>query len=339
MPVPTINDVAASARVSRQTVSNVLNSPDIVRPETRARVLAAVRELGYRPHASARRLRTRRAATLAVRIDPTPEGISGSVLDVFLHALTHQADGRGLRVMLYTAEDPDDEVRVIERLVEGSDVDALVLTSTFHGDPRVAWLLGREWPFVTFGRPWGADLDDPRSRWVDVDGRLGVRAATEHLLGRGCSRVGFVGWPTGSGTGDERRRGWSETLAVVGVGADDPVRLSVSCEDDLVTAEAAVATLLAREPDIDGLVAASDTLALAGLVATGGRLPVVGFDNTPVAASLGFSSVDQRLDLVAARVLALVAAVTDPAAAGPTNYLVTPELVVREPASALGLLR
>src|SRR5665213_1427470 len=119
--MPTVLDVGRVAGVSRQTVSNVLNSPDIVRPETRARVEAAISQLGYRPHASARRLRTRRSSTIGIRLDPMANGISGSVHDRFLHSLTEQADALGLRVMLFTALDPQDEIRQIRRLHEGSD--------------------------------------------------------------------------------------------------------------------------------------------------------------------------------------------------------------------------
>ena len=95
--LPTVEDVAALAGVSRQTVSNVLNTPDIVRPETRERVQTAISELGYYPHASARRLRTRQSSTIGIRLAPIVDGISGSVLDRFLHALSEQADARGLR--------------------------------------------------------------------------------------------------------------------------------------------------------------------------------------------------------------------------------------------------
>jgi len=314
-----------AAGVSRQTVSNVLNSPGIVRPATRERVRAVIETLGYRPHASARRLRTRRSATLAVRIDPMVNGISGSVLDSFLHALTQQAERLGLRVVLYTATDPDDETRVIRRLVGGSDVDAFVLTSTVRGDPRTAWLLEAGQPFVTFGRPWGSEHDD-RYRWVDVDGRWGVRLATEHLLGGGTARVGFVGWPEGSGSGDERRAGWREAMVAAGTTGDDLEALGVACADDLAAGAAAVRALLRRVPDIDGVVAASDTLAVAAHAVVAGRIPVVGFDNTSVAASFGLSSVDQRLSTVASHVLRLAGPAGTPAG---THVLVKPRLVVR----------
>jgi DNA-binding LacI/PurR family transcriptional regulator len=77
--LPTVDDVAQRAGVSRQTVSNVLNAPAVVRDATRVRVESAIAELGYRPHASARRLRTQQSSTIGVRLDPlSKNGISGS---------------------------------------------------------------------------------------------------------------------------------------------------------------------------------------------------------------------------------------------------------------------
>ncbi|MHB1234260.1 MAG: LacI family DNA-binding transcriptional regulator, partial [Microbacteriaceae bacterium] len=207
--LPTVTDVARLAGVSRQTVSNVLNAPSRVRPETREKVTAAVGQLGYRPHASARRLRTQKSSTIGIRLDPMVDGISGSVLDRFLHALTEQADQQGLRVLLFTATDPQDEIRQFRRLSDGADVDAFVLTSTFHGDPRTEWLIENGQSFVTFGRPWGIDdMNDPNHLWVDVDGWYGLHEGTGHMLAGGHTRVGYIGWPSPSGTGDDRRRGW-----------------------------------------------------------------------------------------------------------------------------------
>jgi len=328
--LPTVHDVARVAGVSRQTVSNVLNSPDIVRPDTRDRVRRAIDSLGYRPHASARRLRTQKSSTIGIRLDPMHDGISGSILDRFLHALTEQADAIGLRILLFTATGPEDEIRQFGRLIDGSDVDAFVLTSTFHGDPRTEWLIEHEQTFVTFGRPWGIDdMNDPLHAWVDVDGRAGVRVATESLLDRGLTRIGFLGWPAGSGTGDERAGGWRDAMTEAGHG-ERLEELHETAIDTVAAAREASARLIARVSDLDAVVAASDSLALGVVVQTGAALPVIGFDNTPVSAAMGFSSVDQRLDDVAAGVLALL---TDARGAGsadsPRHRLITPELVVR----------
>lgn len=298
----TVADVALAAGVSRQTVSNVLNRPEVVRPETLSRVQAAIQGLGYRPHASARRLRTRQSSTLGVRLEPV-HGISGAVLDRFLHALVESADERGMRILLFTATDVDDELTHMERLVEGSDVDGFVLTSTFHGDPRAAWLGDRDIPFVTFGRPWGLpDMDAAPHPWVDVDGRSGLREATDHLVAQGHRRVGFLGWPSPSGQGDERRRGWQDAMRAVGLSDAG----GLTCEDDVAAATRTVASAIDDGAGFDALVCASDTLALGARFALGAGVPVVGYDDTPVAEALGISSVEQPLVEVASAAVELL---------------------------------
>ena len=340
--LPTVIDVGRIAGVSRQTVSNVLNSPQLVKPETRAKVEAAIAELGYRPHASARRLRTRKSSTIGIRLDPMTNGISGSVLDRFLHALTEQADARGLRVMLFTASDPADEIRQIRKLRDGADVDAFVLTSTFYGDPRTEWLIDANVPFVTFGRPWGIDdMNDPRHLWVDVDGFSGLRAATKHLVDRGHSRVAYLGWPSPSGTGDDRLRGWRAAMSETSLAAVELEELVVTAEDGVSQGRDALARLLESGVAVDAIVCASDSLALGALLAAPQGVTVIGYDNTPVASAIGLSSVEQPLDEVAAGALELLLGSSGSELVGwsnsstdPRHRLVTPRLVVRERTAA-----
>ncbi|GAA2223447.1 LacI family DNA-binding transcriptional regulator [Promicromonospora sukumoe] len=350
---PTVEDVARAAGVSRQTVSNVLNSPDIVRGPTRERVQRAIAELGYRPHAAARRLRTRRSSTIGVRLDPYAGGISGVVLDRFVHALTERASERGMRVLLYAARTPGEEIERIGDLVDGGEIDAVVLTGTSHEDTRTTWLQARNVPFVSFGRPWRADgvaggdavdgepahaepaHSEPAHSWADVDGAAGTRAATRHLLAEAGPRIAFLGWPEGSGTGDDRARGWSEAMA--GAGSAGP---RWHTEESVGLARELTGAALTADPAVDAVVCVSDSLAIgAHLAATAlGRpdLPVVGFDNTPAAEALGISSVEQLPEQVAAGVLDLLMGPTggvvirrDPAEQ-PEYVLVEPRLVVRK---------
>jgi DNA-binding LacI/PurR family transcriptional regulator len=341
--LPTVDDVAQRAGVSRQTVSNVLNSPAIVRDATRLRVESAIAELGYRPHASARRLRTQLSSTIGVRLDPlSKNGISGSVLDRYLHALTEQADARSMRIMLFTAADDDEEIGHYERLRDGADVDAFVLTGTRYDDPRIEWLARQRVPFVAFGRPWGAEhLDDPDRLWVDVDGQAGVRMATEHLLGRGHRRIGYLGWPAGSGTGDDRRRGWETAMAsALGLTARELAELTTVADEGVPGARRAIEELLTGGTDLEALVCASDSLALGAMMAVREaglpHFPVFGFDNTPVAQAVGLSSVDQRLADVAAGTFELLMGATGrrvlphgSESDDPRHRLITPQLVVR----------
>ena len=346
--LPTVDDVARVANVSRQTVSNVLNSPEIVKATTRGRVEAAIAELGYRPHASARRLRTRQSSTIGVRLDPVTNGISGSVLDRYLHALTEQAAQRGMRIMLFTANDLDDEIEQYRTLRDGADVDAFVVTATRHADPRIDWLTAERVPFVSFGRPWGADMDAADHLWVDVDGFAGHYEATRHLIGRGHTRIGYIGWPAGSGTGDERRRGWAVAMnEAFGLDEAELELLTTRTEEGVPQARRLIETMFAAEHDLEALVCVSDSVALGAMMAVNeaGRrsFPVIGFDNTPVAQAVGLSSVEQRLDQVAAATLELLMGATgrrvlppgekrpgdEEGAADMRHRLVTPKLVVR----------
>ncbi|WP_336632230.1 MULTISPECIES: LacI family DNA-binding transcriptional regulator [unclassified Microbacterium] len=328
----TIEDVARAAGVSRQTVSNVLNTPAIVRESTRDRVQDAIRRLGYAPHASARRLRTRRSSTIGVHLDPYAGGISGVVLDRFVHALTEHAGDRGLRVMLYAARTPEEEIRRMADLRDGGDIDAVVVTGTFSGDPRTAWLRENAVPFVSFGRPWGEDdFSRPDHLWVDVDGAAGTAQATWHAQQSAGARVAFLGWPAGSGTGDDRERGWLAGMP------DDGPRVRLTAPESVARAREEVAAALAVH-DIDAIVCASDSLAVGAHLAavTGGRpdLTIIGFDNTPAAEALGLPSVEQLPEDVAAGVLELLmgdSAVITPRVveAGAAHVLVEPRLIVR----------
>ncbi|MER6177024.1 LacI family DNA-binding transcriptional regulator [Streptosporangium sp. NPDC001681] len=369
----TITDVARRAGVSRQTVSNVLNSPELVREETRDRVREAIETLGYRASQAARQMRTGRSRLIATRIEPDRDGINGSVLDRFLHGLTASAARAGYRILLYAAGDERSEIDTFDDLVGSHEPDAFVLTSTYHGDGRPAWLRERRLPFVTFGRPWGnaggasggEAAGDPEHPWVDVDGAAGTAAATRHLLDAGHRRIGFLGWPPGSGVGDDRRSGW--TRALVGAGID-PAGLDQATDDGVADGEKAARDLLRAEQPITALVCASDSLALgalhavrsltaSGQLTASGRLTaegrltvagqaggeeglpvrVIGFDDTPVAKAVGLSSVSQPLAEAAAGCVGLLTRLfdppspDDPEAGGPrTHVLLQPSLVLRQ---------
>ncbi|MFF5171127.1 LacI family DNA-binding transcriptional regulator [Micromonospora sp. NPDC000089] len=325
----TISTVARRAQVSRQTVSNVINAPHIVREETRQRVRAAIDALGYRANQAARQMRTGRSRLIAVRIEPTRDGINGSVLDRFLHGLTETAEGAGYRTLLYTAVDREREIASYDDLLGSYDLDGFVLTGTDHGDPRTAWLAGRGVPFVTFGRPW----DDPDAHcWVDVDGAAGTAEATRHLLAAGHRRIGWIGWPSGSGVGDDRRSGWRRALTAAGL---DPTGLHAETPDGIAAGERVARELFAADDPPTALVCASDSLALGALQAardTDPARPVIGFDDTPVAAAIGLTSVSQPLGDAAARCVDLLTAVLDGPRRPPTPVLLQPSLVRRHTA-------
>ena len=320
----TIEAVARSAQVSRQTVSNVLNAPHLVSTATRDRVLAAIEELGFRANQAARQMRTGKSRLVGVRIDPSRNGIEGTVLDRFLHGLTEAAAPAGYRVVLYTAADDRAEIATYADLLAAYALDGFILTHTHHGDARTAWLHEHQVPFVTFGRPWGGlDLHD----WVDVDGAAGTAAATRALLDDGHRRIGYIGWPEGSGVGDDRRSGWATELAAAGLDNSDLLRLT---PDGTGNGEAAARELLALPDPPTAFVCASDPLALGALRATDADR-VIGFDDTVMAEATGLSSVRQPVADAAATCVSLLVDRLDgnPDRMPARRVLLRPHLVVR----------
>lgn len=291
---PTLVSLARELGVSRQTVSNALNAPELVKPETRERVLAAIRESGYRPSALGRALRTRRSMNLAFRMYPAVDGINGAVLDRFLHNLVVAAQRHDYRVTLFDTDSFEAEIGALGEQHRAGLIDACVLINTHAGDPRPRRLMAAGIPTVAFGRPW-SDPDSPHA-WLDIDGGVGCESAVRHLRAAGHTRIGFLGWPEGSGVGDDRHAGWLRGMS--GLAVDD---LRAAAPDGVHEGAQAAERLLAA--GATAIVCTSDSLAMGAasrLRAAGGDpAAVVGFDDTPVAAALGMSSISQPVEQAA----------------------------------------
>ncbi|MFJ3957531.1 LacI family DNA-binding transcriptional regulator [Arthrobacter sp. NPDC090010] len=327
---PTVSSVAAYAGVSRQTVSNALNNPERLQPETLERVLTAIRDTGYVRSAAARQMRTSRSRTLGFRLEPVRDGIGGAVLDSFLHSLAQQAEEHQYRITLYTADSDASERRQFERLTREGASDGFVLFGTHASDSRYEWLAERGIPYAVFGRPWDLPEAGVQHPWVDVDGAAGTAAATRHLLELGHRRIGFIGWPEGSGTGADRQRGWQETLSATGLGASDVQNLVTRDSDGILEGGRAARAL--SERGATAFVCASDSLAIGAYQASGAA--VVGFDDSPTAAAIGLSSVSQPVQDCASRVLDAVFTQLDGGGPGAPAVL-QPTLVVRDSSRAL----
>ncbi len=244
-PVATLATVAAVAGVSRQTVSNALNNPELLRPDTLARVQEAIDELGYRPNRAARNLRTRASHLIGLRIEPTVEGAASGLMDRFLHSLAEASRAADLHVLLFSPEDVDDPVDGYDALLRSAAVDAFVITDTYRGHLTAAWLSDREVPFVSFGRPW-TDPGAPHP-WVDVDGRAGARDAVDHLVERGHTRIAWLGWAETSYIGEDRRAGWCEQVEAHGLPTEGlTVRGEDTLDDGRATRRTACSTPLSR---------------------------------------------------------------------------------------------
>lgn len=330
----TISDVAAAAGVSRQTVSNVLNAPLRVAPDTAERVRRAISDLGYRPNRMAQNLRERASRLIGLKID-SPSGVS-NILDRFLHALTAAAGATGHHLLLFTPATVDEELETYEELIRTRTVDGFVLADIEVADRRLPWFTQRRIPFVCFGRPWGQESGT--FAWADVDGAYGMAAAVDYLIARGHRHIAYVGWPEGTGVGDDRRAGWQEAMRRYALESHGT---AVACAET-VSAAAETAALLLTSPDPPtAFVCGSDTFAVGVRIAAGvdadglPNVEVVGFDDSPAATLMSppMSSVRQPIEEIARNVVDLLLQQLRGSGPPAEGVLLRPALVPREPAS------
>ena len=328
---PTLTTVAEEAGVSRQTVSNALNNPELLRPETLARVQEVIERLGYSPNRAARQLRTRNSHLIGLRFEPA-QGSGAWLMDRFLHSLVEAAAETGHHVLLFTG-DPADPLDGYEDLMRATAVDAFVVTDTYAGTPQAGFLQAHGAPFVSFGRPW-EEAATADWAWVDIDGAHGGRLATEHLLEQGHDRIAWLGWEKSSRIGQDRRSGWEAAMDAAGKARGG---LGVRISDNVDHARMATHQLL-EDPSITGFVCTSDTLAVGVLHACAERglrpgrdIGVVGYDDSPVAAVTwpGLTSVRPPLEEVARELVRIMHQVLGHKPVEEQGRLVRPELVVR----------
>ncbi|MFJ9694786.1 LacI family DNA-binding transcriptional regulator [Kitasatospora sp. NPDC101183] len=284
----TIEEVARAAGVSRQTVSNAINAPHRVRPQTLERVTAAIRELGYQPDQSARSLRSgaRRVlgylAPVGDPLDPNP------LMAGFLEALVDAAGAEGQRVLLCRPAPS----AAIDELVASRQVDGLVVADVLERDPRIAHLAGLGVPFVSFGR---TGPGEPQ-HWVDIANEAAMSTVVRHLAAQGHRRIGYLGVPSAPPWMAARQAGFLAEAHRLGLSPAPPA-----------STVPAVRALL-RGPDRPTAFAAgNDLLALdvyeavraEGLTVgpTATAIAVTGFHDTPLSRHLHPPLTSVRLPL------------------------------------------
>ena len=183
--MPTINDVARAAGVSPSTVSYVLSGRRPISAQTRARVQAAIAELGFHPHAGARALASSKTNVVALvvplRVDVNVPVIMQFATAVVTAARTHNHD-----VLLLTK---DEGTAGLERVAHSTMVDALIVMDVEKNDMRIPALRRLKQPTVLIGLP-----DDPAGIvCVDLDFAAAARETLRHLAWHGHRRIALVG--------------------------------------------------------------------------------------------------------------------------------------------------
>lgn len=340
-----VKDVAALAGVSLGTVSNVLNRPHLVRPATRARVEAAIAELGFVRNESARQLRAGRSRTVAYVVldmgNPFFTDVARGVEEV--------AREHGLALYLCTSnEDPGREADYLELLREQRVRGVLVTPAGEPDNPRLAALPALGIPVVIVDQPSaGADYCA-----VAVDDVEGGRLAVTHLLERGHRRIAYVGGPTSVPQVRDRHRGALAAVREAGLDADALTVVEtggLNVTEGRAAGQRLAGLPAARRPS--AAFCANDLLALGLLqemttlgVAVPDGMAIVGYDDIEFAgaAAVPLTSVRQPRHLIGRTAMELLLAESEADDEGRAAHRhqqveFTPELVVR--ASSIGRAR
>lgn len=192
-----ITDVAKMAGVSIATVSNVINETRPVRPETKQRVLDAIRELNYIPDSSARHFKVGKQCTIGFIVPDISNIFFASLINAVEEVLN--ADAYDL-IIANTHEDPEKEKERIRGLC-GGGADALIIASTFEHYQDLANCIPKDFPYILIDRvPIGS-----RSDTILTDSRQAVMSGMKQLAQRGHRKVGLIGWKKSLSTTRDRK--------------------------------------------------------------------------------------------------------------------------------------
>jgi LacI family transcriptional regulator len=279
----TIQDVAATAGVSKTTVSRYLNNRIELPAATVARIDAAIAKHDYRPNLLARRLSTGRTDAIGLVVPEIREPFFAELAS----AVEDEADRHGYTIFISsTRSDREREIASLNRLRD-HHVDGLIMLTNTPDDGTLAKLVGKRRNVVLLDEDIPG-VDVPK---VFVENTQGARRATEHLIAAGHGRIAFLGGPLRLFSSEERYAGYCEAMraAALEVPAGFVHRGSFAPE----FAQGAVHELLALRSPPTAIFASSDYLAIGALtglrqagIAVPETMSFISFDDTPLGAML-----------------------------------------------------
>lgn len=276
-------DVAKLAGVSTKTVSNVVHNYLHVTPEMRARVQAAIDQLGYKPNLAARRLVTGKTGMIALAI---PE-INHPYFSTLADATVVAAADRGFRVLIEQTDSNIDNEQAVLRDREIGLVDGVIFQPSQVTSLEISQLQ-KDTPLVLLGEAATPLTVDH----VMIDNVAAARVAASHLIKLGCRRIAFLGVIDGDQAGATIRRleGYQAALEESGMTVDPKLILRVS-DFSAAAARASVLEALAADKSIDAILCRDDRFGMGALQAVDqagltcpSDVKVVGWDDTEMSS-------------------------------------------------------
>lgn len=275
----TIIDVAAAAGVSTATVSRVINNSGFVEPSLKNRVQKAIVKLNYQPNLVARGLRSDSTSIIALMIsdieNPFYTAVCRGVQDV--------AGQNGYAVMICNSdEDVEKELKYLE-MFAGQRVAGVIISPASSQTTKTNMLEDNGIHIVALGRSLAATTD-----YVGVNGRLGAKMATRHLIESGAKRIACITGAADVTTANDRLAGYLDALGEAKISPD--INLQFQGNFKVASGSDGIEYLLGLEDPPDAVFIANNQMTTGALHALANRrtlIPedvlLVGFDDFPLA--------------------------------------------------------
>lgn len=249
----TAADVAKAAGVSQSTVSRVFCANSGIQPRNKERILQVAAELGYHPNALARGLTTNQSQIVAL----VGSGLHDTFFSYVLCGLIDKLQRRGLQMLVFNLNTPDQLDSVIERLHQ-YNVDGMLLTSAYLDEPAIVRMLEIGKPVILINRSLpGVDV-----KAVCCDNADGGRQVVDHFVELGRKRLAMISGPATSYTAHGRSLGYRARLEALGI----PLRFAVQTNKlSHEEGQAAMSQLLESGTEIDAVFCTNDILALGAI--------------------------------------------------------------------------
>ena len=327
----TLETISRESGFSVTTVSRALAGYDDVNEETRQRIIAIAKRLGYQPNLAARHLRSKQTQTVGMVI-PLTAHFSDPFFMELLAGVGRQAAEYGYDLLLSAQQPGEEELNAYRRMVASSRIDGVVVARVWRDDPRITFLKEVHHPFVVFGR---SNLDD--YPYIDVDGTAGIHQLVRHLVERGYRRIAIILPPPQLAFTAVRYEGYLQGLREAGL----PPRNEYVVEGDLSrdSGHAAARQLLDLAEPPTAIVACNNSMALGAMqsihkqgLVIGRDMAVAGFDDIPAAAQAipPLTTVRQPIYDIGRRALDMLIKVIRHETLEESHVLLVPQLIVRE---------
>jgi len=322
LDLTTIYDVAKYAKVSVATVSRVLNNQGYVGADSRAKVEQAIEALNYSPNAVARSLYKKQSKSIGFII---PD-ITNPFFPQLFRAVEKTLISQGYSALLFNSDDQLDRVSDFIETMKTGYAAGLIIVSDKIKEEHLAKL---SMPIVAIDRIISDNIPS-----ITVNNYKNAREAVSYLVQQGCSKIAHVKGPDGVYTSEERLRGYCDETSAQGLSQ------IIACGNyELMTSFQAIIDLLAENPDIDGIFAGNDIMAVGIIKALAKlkikipkQIKVIGFDGIEWGTTITpeLTTMEQPIEQIGIKSGELLLDIIEGSTKGPQHFSFDAKLIVRD---------